>query len=79
MSQNVEKARKEIEKIEAEEAKEREPKNTASGAATPPTNGDAATTTENGDNSEDKAVEEVTGDVKEVTLEDKKDEEVAAA
>ncbi|CAN8103112.1 unnamed protein product [Discula destructiva] len=76
--QNVEKAKKEIEKIEAEEAKEKDSKST-SGAATPATSNGTATATENGDKSDAKTVEKITEDVKEATLEDKKGEEVAAA
>ena len=61
--QNVEKAKKEIEKLEAEEAAE------ASGAASP--NG------VNGKKGEDKAVADVASDLKDASLEDKK-EAVAA-
>lgn len=78
-SQNIEKAKKEIEKIEAEEAKDNGTKKTASGVATPNGDAAAATTTENGDKSDDKTVEKVTEDIKETTLEDKKGEEVAVA
>ncbi|KUI62697.1 hypothetical protein VP1G_09810 [Cytospora mali] len=67
---NIEKAKKEIEKIEAEEAKEN--KKSSSGSATP--NGNAATS--NGEKSDDK-VEEVTKEVENASIEDKK-EEVAA-
>lgn len=78
--QNVEKAKKEIEKIEAEEAREKDTKKTASGAATPAlSNGGAATATENGNKSDDNAVDEVTEHVKEANLEEKKGEEIAAA
>lgn len=66
--QNIEKAQKEIEKLEAEEAKEKEG-GKKSGSATP--NGDAA---ENGD----KAVDAVAKDVADASLEDKKDAEVVA-
>lgn len=62
LKQNIEKAKKEIEKLEAEEAAE-------SGTATP--NG------VNGKKGEDKAVADVTSDMKDASLEDKK-EEVAA-
>lgn len=60
---NVEKAKKEIEKIEAEEAKEKDGKKSSSGTATPNGNGAAS----NGEKSDDK-VEDVT-----------KEEAVAAA
>ncbi|ROW05229.1 hypothetical protein VSDG_00067 [Cytospora chrysosperma] len=68
---NIEKAKKEIEKIEAEEAKET--KKPSSGAATP--NGNA---TSNGEKSDDK-VEEVTKEVEKASIEDKKEEEAVAA
>lgn len=74
--QNIEKAKKEIEKIEAEEAQDSGTKKTTSGTATP--NGEAATT-KNGDTSDDKTVEDVTKDVKETTLEDKQEAKVDAA
>lgn len=66
VSQNIEKAKKEIERLEAEES------GAASGTATP--NG------VNGKKTEDKAVAEVTEGVKEVSVEDKKEktEEVKA-
>ncbi|KAK7743168.1 multicopy suppressor of BFA (Brefeldin A) [Cytospora paraplurivora] len=69
---NIEKAKKEIEKLEAEEAKEKEAKKSSSGTATP--NGNGAT---NGEKSDDK-VEEVTKEVEKASIEDQK-EEVAAA
>lgn len=72
--QNIEKAKKEIEKIEAEEAGEKEGKKASSGAATP--NGESADATENGD----KDVNDVAKDLAEkANIEEDKKEEVAAA
>ncbi|KAI3398802.1 hypothetical protein diail_8493 [Diaporthe ilicicola] len=71
---NIEKAKKEIEKIEAEEAKEKEGKKSSSGTATPNGNGAAS----NGEKSGDK-VEDVTKEVEKASIEDKKEEAVAAA
>lgn len=80
--QNIEKAKKEIEKLEAEEAKEKESKK-SSGTATPAAeaNGDATPAAENGDSKgDDKIIDEVSNDLAEkATLEEKKEEGVAAA
>lgn len=67
--QNVEKAKKEIEKIEAEEANERDGKKSSSGTATPNGNGAAS----NGEKSDVK-VEDVTKGVEEASIEDKKED-----
>lgn len=74
LCQNIEKAKKEIEKIEAEEAKEKDGKKSSSGAATPNGNGAIA----NGESADDK-VAEVTKEVEEASIEDKEEEAVAAA
>ncbi|KAG8166752.1 hypothetical protein KVR01_002441 [Diaporthe batatas] len=66
---NIEKAKKEIEKIEAEEAQEKGGKKSSSGDATP--NGNGAASDE--DKSDDK-VEEVTKEVEDASIEDKKED-----
>jgi hypothetical protein len=62
--QNIEKAKKEIERLEAEEAGE--------------TSGTAAPNGANGKKTDDKAVAEVTEGFKDISVEDKKEEEVKA-
>lgn len=76
---NIEKAKKEIEKLEAEEAKEKEGKksSSSSGDATPTTSAASGDATET--KSDDQAVEEVTNDVAEKATLDEKKAEVAAA
>ncbi|KAK2613482.1 hypothetical protein N8I77_000394 [Diaporthe amygdali] len=71
---NIEKAKKEIEKIESEEAKEKEGKKSPSAIAMP--NGNGATA--NGESADDK-VAEVTKEVEDASIEEKEEEAVAAA
>lgn len=64
--QNIEKAKKEIEKIEAKEAAEANGESTEANGV-------------NGKKSDDKAVAEVTSELKDASIEDKKEEGAAAA